>query len=534
MASYNLADLFESVVDAVPDREVLVVGDRRLTYAGLDVRANRLANHLAGAGIGPGDHVGLQLLNGTEYLEGMLACFKLRAVPINVNYRYVEGELRHLFADADLRALIHHRQFAATVDAVLPDVPRLGVLLEVMDDSDAAAGAARADYEDALAAAAPDRPDDGARSGDDHYIVYTGGTTGLPKGVVWRHEDIFFAAMGGGDVLRMDNYVTAPDELPGRLQDNSIVALPTPPLMHASAHWLAFHQLYTGGKIVFPPYGRFDASTVWQLVEDESVFMLVIVGDAMAKPLVDALAANPDTWNTESLWVIGSGGAILSQANRDRITDLLPNRMIADGLGSSETGTIGSKRGQGGATFLLNDQTAVLDDDHNPVGAGQTGMLARQGHIPLGYWGDEAKTARTFVHHGGKRWVLPGDLARVEDDGSVTLLGRGSTSINTGGEKVFPEEVESAIKAHPGVQDVLVVGLPDERWGQKVVAVVQPLGPGAPDLDALRDHCRTHIASYKLPRDLVIVDEVQRSPAGKADYKWAKQAAASALAVEEN
>ncbi len=522
MHTYNLADLFESVVDAVPDREVLVVGDRRLTYAGLDERANRLGNHLAARGIGPGDHVGLQLLNGTEYLEGMLACFKLRAVPINVNYRYVEGELRHLFDDAKLRGLIHHRQFSPRVDAVADKIETLDVLLQVDDESDIPGREGSEDYEAALAAAATDRPDDGNRSGDDVYIVYTGGTTGMPKGVMWRHEDIFFAAMGGGDVMRMDNFITSPDELPSRLQDNAIVALPTPPLMHASAGWLSFHQLFTGGKIVFTPFGRFDAPTIWRLIGEEQVFMLVIVGDAMAKPLVDELAANPDAYVTDTLWVVGSGGAILSQANRDRILELLPNRMIADGLGSSETGTIGSKKGD---TFVINDQTAVLDDDHQPVAPGGSGMLARRGHIPLGYWGDEEKTARTFVEVDGHRWVLPGDLARVEEDGSVTLLGRGSTSINTGGEKVFPEEVESAIKAHPGIEDVLVVGVPDERWGQKVVAVVQASSAGAPDLDELREHCRSHIAGYKIPRDLVLVDEVRRSPAGKADYRWAQQAA---------
>ncbi len=527
--SWNLADLFTSVAQAVPDREALVVGERRLTYAQLDARANRLANALAARGITAGDHVGLQLLNGTEYLEGMLACFKLRAVPVNVNHRYVEGELRHLFADAELRGLLHHRGFADRIAPVLGDVPGLDVLLEVQDDTDGDGLPSGEPYEDVLAAAPATDPDDGRRSGDDHYIVYTGGTTGLPKGVLWRHEDIFFAAMGGGDVLRTDNFVTRPDELPSRIQEQPIVALPTPPLMHASAHWLTFHQFFTAGTTVFPPYGRFHAPTIWQLVGDEKVFLLVIVGDAMAKPLIDELAANPDAYATDTLWVIGSGGAILSQANRDRLLDLLPNRMIADGLGSSETGTIGSKRGQGGATFLLNDETAVLGDDGHPVGAGEVGMLARRGHIPLGYWGDPEKTARTFVEHDGHRWVLPGDLARVEDDGSVTLLGRGSTSINTGGEKVFPEEVEEAIKAHDGVQDVLVVGVPDETWGQRVVAVVQPSSLGAPDLEELREHCRTHLAGYKIPRDLVLVDEVHRSPAGKADYNWARDHAEATL-----
>ena len=530
MGTYNLADLFESVVDAAGDREVLVVGGRRLTYAQLDERANRLANHLSAHGVHHGDHVGLQLLNGTEYLEGMLACFKLRAVPINVNYRYVETELAYLFNDATLKALIHHRQFTPLVDAVRDDVPTLTHVVEVADDSTEGKRPDGIDYEIALADASPERPDAAERSGDDLYIVYTGGTTGMPKGVMWRHEDIFFAAMGGGDLARMDNFITSPDELPSRLQENAITALPTPPLMHASAHWLAFHQLFTGGRIVMPPFGRFDPRMIWKLVGDEQVFMVIIVGDAMAKPLVDELAANGDDYTTDTLWVIGSGGAILSPANRERILELLPNRMIADGLGSSETGTIGNKVGQGGATFVVNDQTAVLDEDHRPLGPGGTGMLARRGHIPLGYWGDEQKTKKTFVEAPDAsgtvhRWVLPGDQARVEEDGSITLLGRGSTSINTGGEKVFPEEVEAPLKAHPDVQDALVVGVADERWGQRVVAVVQPVAGTTPSLDDLAAHCREHIAGYKIPRDLVLVDEVRRSPTGKADYAWAKRAA---------
>jgi len=530
MPTFNLADLFEVVVDAATDREVLVVGDRRLTYGQLDERANRLANHLAKAGIGVDDHVGLQLLNGTEYLEAMIACFKLRAVPINVNYRYVEGELRHLFNDAQLKALVHHRQFGPTVDKVRTEVPTLTTFLHVEDRSDATTIDGSVEYEESLAAADPARPAVGGKSGDDRYIVYTGGTTGLPKGVVWRHEDIFFAALGGGDVTRMDNWITRPEELAERLQDNAIVALPTPPLMHASAHWLAFHQIFTGGKVVMTPLGKFDARLIWELVTAEGVFMVIIVGDAMAKPLIDELATNGANYATDTMWVIGSGGAVLSQVNRERILELLPNRMIADGLGASETGTIGNKVGQGGATFVLNDQTAILGDDGLPVGAGETGRLARRGHIPLGYWNDPEKTSRTFLEAGGHRWVLPGDLARVEEDGSVTLLGRGSTSINTGGEKVFPDEVEAVLKSHPAIEDAVVVGVPDERWGSRVVAVVSLAGSvAAPSLDAVKEHCRGELAGYKVPRDLVVVDEVVRSPAGKADYAWAKDAALAAV-----
>lgn len=526
MAGFNLADLFEHVVDADGGREALVVGTRRLTYAQLDERANRLAQHLRTQGIGIDDHVGLQLRNGTEYLEGMLAAFKLRAVPINVNYRYVAAELAPLFEDAGLAALVHHREFGDEVTAARSALARpLEVLLTVEDGTQVAAPDGAVGYEDALARASAERPDATGRSGDDHYIVYTGGTTGMPKGVVWRHEDIFFAAMGGGDVTRMDNFVASPEELPARLQEQSIVALPTPPLMHASAHWLAFHQLFTGGRIVMPPLGTFDPATIWRLVSDEGVFMLIIVGDAMARPLFDHLEAHPDRYVTDALWVIGSGGAVLSPSMRERILAILPNRLIADGLGSSETGTVGNRMGRGGTTFVVNDQTSVLDDGGRPVGPGVVGRLARRGHIPLGYLGDEAKTAATFVEADGHRWVLPGDLARVEVDGTISLLGRGSTSINTGGEKVFPEEVETVLCTHPLVTDAVVVGVPDDRWGHRVVAVVSLSEPDAISLDGLRQHCRDRLAGYKLPRGLVAVDRVHRTAAGKPDYRWARQVA---------
>jgi 3-oxocholest-4-en-26-oate---CoA ligase len=469
------------------------------------------------------------LRNGTEYLEGMLAAFKLRAVPINVNHRYTAAELAPLYDDAGLTALVHHRGMSPEIDQALAslDTP-LTVRLWVDDDTDVDAPAGADGYEQVLAAADAARPDGSTRTSDDLYIVYTGGTTGNPKGVMWRHEDIFFAAMGGGDVTRMGNAITRPDELPERLQDNSLVALPTPPLMHASSQWLGFHQLFTGGKIVMPELGVFDPPTIWRLIGGEAVFMLVIVGDAMARPLLDELEANPDAWSTDSLWVIGSGGAVLSAATRERILRLLPNRLVADGLGSSETGTVGSKVGQGGATFVLNDQTAVLDDDGAPVGPGGTGRLARRGHIPLGYLNDPDKTAATFVEYDGDRWVLPGDLARVEDDGTVTLLGRGSTSINTGGEKVFPEEVETALTSHPGVTDAVVVGVPDDQWGNRVVAVVSLTAPDAANLDELQAHCRQRLAGYKLPRGLAVVDTVQRTAAGKPDYRWARDAAVAA------
>ena len=479
--------------------------------------------------------------NGTEYLEGMLAAYKMRAVPINVNYRYVAGELRHLFDDADLAALVLHRRFAPSVATVAPDLPRLRHFAVVEDGSGAAIELGDAcDYEAALAAASPKR-DFGPRSGDDLYIVYTGGTTGPPKGVVWRHEDIFFAAMGGGDPVQMGRVIRTPEELPSRVLAKPIVALPAAPFMHAAAQWLAFHEFFAGGKLVLAPGGGFDAAAIWDLVEREQVNLLMIVGDAMAVPLIDAFSARRERSDVSSLVAIASGGALFSPATKERIAALLPGKLVIDGLGASETGQLGRKADADAASaaaaplFRVNDETAVLDDALRPVtpGSGERGRLARRGHIPLGYYKDAEKSAATFVEVRGERWALPGDIATVEADGTIRLLGRGSLSINTGGEKVFPEEVEAALKTHPGVADAVVVGVPDPRWGERVVAVVQPRATGVFEAEDVRRLCRTLLASYKVPRDLVRVDAVLRSPAGKADYRWAREVARRALGPSE-
>ncbi len=530
LVTFNLADLFERVADAIPDREAVVIGGRRLTYRALDERANRLAHHLTAHGIREGDAVGLQLLNGTEYLEGMLAAFKLRAVPINVNYRYVEGELRYLYADADLRVLIVHRQFLPRVASIAAKVSRLTHFVFVDDGSTGESvklGRSTADYETALALGSPERRFT-RRSGEDLYCLYTGGTTGLPKGVIWRHEDVFFAAMGGGDTLASGNPIRKPEEIVERILTPGVIALPTPPFMHASAHWLAFHQLYSGGTIVIPEGGRFDPPKIWDLVAKEKVQLLVFVGDAMARPLLDALEAKP-TIETSSLVVLASGAAILSPSTKSRIAELLPDRMIIDGFGSSETGTLGNRSGSEARSFRVNEETAVLDEALRPVvpGSGTIGRLARRGHIPLRYHRDPKKSAETFVTVGGVRWALPGDLATVEEDGTVILLGRGSTCINTGGEKVFPEEVEGVLKAHPAIVDAVVAGATDETWGERVVAVVSTQTGETITLEEIQSFCRERLAGYKVPRGLAIVDEVVRSPAGKADYRWARERAAA-------
>jgi len=519
---FNLADLFECVVDTVPEREAIVYGTRRFTYAQLDERATRLAHALAERGIGPGDHVGLWMYNCNEYLEGMLAAFKLRAVPINVNYRYVADELRYLFTDADCKAVIHEADFAPRLEEIRADLPLLRVAL-----------ARGEEYEAALAAASPER-DFGPRSADDLYILYTGGTTGMPKGVMWRHEDIFFGALQGGNPGGPG--ITRPELIADAARNGGGRTLPACPFMHGTAHWVAFWTFFAGGCVVISPDRHLDPERLLRLISDEKVTFLVIVGDAFARPLVDALERGGD-WDLSSLAAILSGGAILSPSVKEALTRLLPSTIVIDGYGASETGGQGQMVAAPGASgshprFVVNDETAVLDDEGNPIppGSGRIGRLTRRGHIPLGYYKDEAKTAATFPVINGVRWAIPGDLATVEADGTITLFGRGSVSINTGGEKVFPEEVEAALKSHPAVFDAVVVGVPDERWGERVTALVR-VRDGAPEptLEELAEHCRAHIAGYKVPRALVIVDEVVRSPSGKPDYRWARERALAAL-----
>jgi len=531
---YNLADLWEKVVDTVPDQEALVCGDRRLTFAQTDDRTNRLAHHLQSLGVGAGDHVALYLYNGVEYIEAMLAAFKLRAVPINVNYRYVEEELRYLLDDSDAKAVVFHREFAPKLATVSPELPALRGFVAVDDDSGADIhGLGATGYEESLATASPDR-DFGPRSADDLYILYTGGTTGMPKGVMWRAEDIFFGAFGGGGI---GNEIAAPEEIAERAQGGRTRGLPACPFMHGTAHWMAFSALYTGGCVVISRDHRFDPVRLWELVAQEQVNFLVIVGDAFARPLAEALDNGASGIDVSCCTVVLSGGAILSPTIKRRLAEKLPGSLIIDGYGSSESGgqgqsiTVAGGEVQSAPRFAVNDQTTVLDDELRPATPGVVGKLARRGRIPIGYYKDPEKTAATFPVVDGVRWSVPGDHARIEDDGTITLLGRGSVSINTGGEKVYPEEVEAALKGHPKVFDAVVVGVPDERWGERVVALVQPRPGEEPDFDDLDAHARRLVAAYKAPRDVVLVERIVRSPSGKPDYRWAKATAIERLGI---
>ncbi|OHV06118.1 acyl-CoA synthetase [Mycobacterium talmoniae] len=528
----NIADLAEHAIDAVPDRVALICGDQQLTYAQLEEKANRLAHYLIDQGVKKDDKVGLYCRNRNEIVIAMLGIVKAGAILVNVNFRYVEGELRYLFDNSDMVALVHERQYADRVANVLPDTPNVKTVLVVEDGSDGDYQRyGGVEFEAALAQGSPER-DFGERSADDIYLLYTGGTTGFPKGVMWRHEDIYRVLFGGTDFATGEPIAGEYDLATQAAANPPMIRYPIPPMIHGATQSATWMSLFSGQTVVLEP--EFDADKVWRTIHDHKVNLLFFTGDAMARPLLDALLAHQDAGNNydlSSLFLLASTAALFSHSIKEKLLELLPNRVITDSIGSSETGFGGTSivaKGQehtGGPRVTIDKTTVVLDEDGNEVqpGSGVRGIIAKRGHIPVGYYKDEKKTAETFRTINGVRYAIPGDYAQVEADGTVTMLGRGSVSINSGGEKIYPEEVEAALKGHPDVFDALVVGVPDPRYGQHVAAVVQARPGARPALAELDSFVRSEIAGYKVPRSLWFVDEVKRSPAGKPDYRWAKE-----------
>jgi acyl-CoA synthetase (AMP-forming)/AMP-acid ligase II len=538
---FNLALIHEAIAERIPEREAIVFRDRRVSWWELTDRSRRLADLLRGHGLGchtersklenwesGQDHVGLYLRNGNEYLEGMLGAFKARAVPFNVNYRYVDDELVGLLEDADARALIFHASFAPILARIRDRLPKLALWIQVSDDSAEPLLPGALDYEQALAAATPARPA-ADLSPDDLYILYTGGTTGMPKAVLWRQEDIFHAALYSGAADSLEAVVER------ALREGPRV-LTAPPFMHGAAHWVAFNMWYVGGTVIIPSNVRhLDPADVWSTIERERATALCIVGDAFGRPLADELRAGD--YDVSRLRLITSGGATLSAALKRELLDRIPGLRLLDALGSSEAGTQAaqySARGDAATSgdFALKPENLVLNADRSGIAAADSaepGWAARRGRVPLGYYKDPRKTAETFPVIDGVRYAVPGDRARVAADGSLQLLGRDSVTINTGGEKVFAEEVERALKHHPGVYDAVVVPTPHERWGQQVTALVVLREGRGISAGELIDSSRDQIAAFKLPRRVIFVDEIVRAPSGKADYRWAKSRALESL-----
>ena len=542
MEVWNYANLWESVAKATPDRAALIHGDRTINWKDFDRRADALAQAMVEAGLSKQSKVAAYLYNGPEYLETYFAAFKAGLVPFNTNYRYGGDELTYLFDNADAEVVVFHASFAEMVDKVRGRLPKVKAWIAVAEAGHPVPAWAL-DYDAIVARAADHYEAPWGRSGDDLLIMYTGGTTGMPKGVMWRQEDLFKALGGGANLLLGLAALETIDEAGQRASVNAAsgepqaITIPVAPLMHATGQFISFGQLISGGAVATLVPRRFDPAQLFDEVDRLGVSGLIIVGPAFAAPMLEVLDANPGRWPLPSLRRIVSSGAMWGLENKQGLLKHLPHIMLMDSLGSSEAlglaaSTSGGGAAAGTAKFATGPNAAVFTEDGVRVqaGSGVRGLVAVGGHTPVGYYKDEEKSAKTFRVFEGTRWSVPGDWATVEADGSITLLGRGSQVINTGGEKVFPEEVEEALKRFDGVRDAAVVGVPDPRFGERICAVVDFIGDKAPTLAELSAHVKSLLADYKAPRELVLAPVV-RAPNGKLDYKAIKAQAIEALSA---
>jgi acyl-CoA synthetase (AMP-forming)/AMP-acid ligase II len=540
---FTVPAVLDAVAAEIGDRVLLTKGDRRFSYSEVVERSNRLASYLHARGLGchtprdtlagheiGQDMVGIYAYNGNEFVEGLLGAFRARVAPFNVNYRYVKDELHYLLADSGATALIYHAAFAPRVAEILPNLPKLRVLIQIADTSGNELVYGAVDYETVLAASSP-APPPVQPAPDDLYVLYTGGTTGMPKGVLWRQHDIFMTSFGGRELYTgktAESYAEIAERAAAGAGTKLMVL---PPLIHGAAQWGVMTALTTGQSVVFASVvDHLDADEVVATIERERVMVVTVVGDAMARPLAEAIERT--TADVSSLAVVANGGALLTPTTKQRLIDAKPGLVVVDGVGSSETGAQMAHMSAPGAvstgTFKPGADTFVVSEDLDGIlepGHDGMGWLAQRGFVPLGYKGDPAKTAATFPVIAGVRYAVPGDRARHLADDAIELLGRDSVTINSGGEKIFAEEVETAIASHPAVVDVVVASRPSERWGQEVVAVVAlaegvSLGP-----DELIAHAAESLARYKLPKAIVFRTVIERSPAGKADYRWAREQA---------
>jgi fatty-acyl-CoA synthase len=535
MPGWNYADIWERVADSIPDAQAQVQGDRRLTWRELDRRADGVARTLLEAGVDRQDKVAVYLYNCPEYLESVYAAFKVSLVPVNTNYRYEEDELVYLWDNSDAVAVVFHGTFVEKIEHLRD---RVGVHTWLwVDDGSAPCPDWATPYEEAAASAAGRTTAPWPRDGDDLNFLYTGGTTGMPKGVMWRQDDLVRATVAGvnplfkdeADLTKVDEAVTGP----------GLVQIPACPLMHGTGQFTALIFLTLGGSLVLLENRTLDVVEMLDTIERRKVNALAIVGDAFAKPLLAALDAEPERWDISSLVTITSSGVMWSEETKQRLLAYHPGMMLIDVFGSSEAVGLGQSVSSAGGTtrtakFVLGENARVITEEGRDVepGSGEIGKVAVRGHTPIGYYKDEEKSRATFIEIEGARYSIPGDYARVEADGTLVLLGRGSQCINTGGEKVFPEEVEEALKIHPAVHDAVVVGLPDDKWGQSVNAVVELWPEGEFDETELVTHVKGHLSGFKAPKRIVRTDTIGRAPNGKVDYQRLTAYAAGQLGVE--
>lgn len=534
--NFNIADTLELAVDHYRERDYLICDNKRRTYGQMEDRANQLAHHLQSLNVGFQDHIGIYGLNCVEWVESMWAALKIRSIYVNINYRFVAEELAYMFDNADLKVLIVQRQFLPLVNQLKGTLPKLEHILVIEDGTEINDGAIEinySEYETSLVNQSIER-DFEPRSENDHYMCYTGGTTGMPKGVVWEHRNVMFA-LGGGVNQMTQEPVDTPQEIIDRGIDKCDAVMSIAPLMHGATQWCCLSRGFEGNKVII--MSKFEPESIWQLVEKEKVNSIFIVGDAMARPMIESYNLFKMKPDTSSMFILVSSGAIFSPAIKDQYLEAFPNCFIVDSIGATEVGGTGmtivekgkTEMSGGGPTVTPISGTVVLDEKTLQLckaGDGKIGKIARTGFIPVEYYKDPEKSAATFITAAnGLRYSMPGDFAQIETDGRITILGRGSVSINSGGEKIFPEEVEAAAKAHADIFDCVVVGVPDEKWGSRVVLVASVRGSEQPDLNEIQKHCRTKIAGYKIPREVHYVDHVPRNPAGKPNYKWAKKVA---------
>jgi acyl-CoA synthetase (AMP-forming)/AMP-acid ligase II len=542
----NLAVIQDLIADTIPDREALIWRDRVFTYAQLTERCRRLANALIGMGLGchseraelqpwqsGQDHLAIYLYNCNEYVEAMYGAYQARATSVNINYRYVAEELLYVLENSGASAIVFHAAFAPVLAQIRQQLPRLRHFIQVADESGNALLEGAVDYDELLAGSSPDLPAL-PYSADDLYVLFTGGTTGMPKGVLWRQEDVFFNGLGGHipGFPRLDTEEKLVEHVKLGIGGRFLIL---PPFMHGAAQWAAFNTFHRGATAVLPDQARrLDPHSIWQAVEKHGVNSTTIIGDAFARPLLAALREKK--YDVSSMQMIGSTAAVLSPAVRSELLSLMPQGMVfLESFGGSELGlqamsydTDSGRAGlpaydlREGTVVLEQDRSGILRPEDSPGRDSEIGWVASSGHLPLGYLNDPEGTRRVFPVIDGVRYAVGGDRARYTVEGKLVILGRESMCINTGGEKVYVEEVERVVKSHPAIYDALVVGVPSERWGQQVTAVASLLpGSALPSLDEMRAHCRSHLADYKIPRGLVPAPEIVRSPSGKPDYGWA-------------